>query len=85
MQVKKGSVIEPYVTHAAKFGVEGVMEAARDQGLQLKELEALLTECDRIEASHLRRTRRFASPRKHRLTVEQRVKRLCGIPEEETD
>jgi hypothetical protein len=81
--VKKGNVIEPYVTHAEKFGTDGVMETARDAGLTLKELGELLVECDRIHASHLKRTRRFATPTKHRLTVEQRVKRLCGIAEEE--
>lgn len=75
--------IKQFVKHAQKFGTEGVMETARDDGLNLKQLEDLLRECDLIDAEAIRRSRRFATPTKHRLTVEQRVKRLCGIAEEE--
>lgn len=82
--MKAGDVIEPYVKHAQKFGSEGVMEAARAEGLTLKELEQLLTKLDQIDLAHLRRTKRFVSAPKRKLTVEQRVKRLCGITDDET-
>lgn len=80
--MKKGSVIEPYVKHAQHFGVEGVMETARDEGLTLTELEQLLVEVDKAEIDHLKRTRRFVSNPKRKLTVEERVKRLCGISDD---
>ena len=80
--MKAGNVIEPYVKHAEHFGTEGVMEAARDAGLTLKELEELLVKVDEAEIAHLKRTRRFVSAPNRKLTVEQRVKRLCGISDE---
>lgn len=80
--MKESSEIKRYVTHAERFGVEGVMEAARDEGCTLKELEALLVKCDQIEFAQKKKAHKFASPVKHRLTAEQRVKRLCGIEDE---
>jgi hypothetical protein len=59
------------------------MEAARDFGCSFHQLCELLRTLDRIEAERLKRTGRFKTPPKHRLTVEQRVKRLCGIKDEE--
>jgi hypothetical protein len=85
VKVQDRNPIKQYVTHAERFGVEGVMETARDEGLTLSELEELLEACDKIELSHARRTRRFVSAPKRKLTVEQRVKRLCGITDDDTE
>lgn len=80
--MKESSEIKRFVTHAERFGIEGVMEAARDEGCTLAELEALIVKCDEIEFAHKKKAHKFASPVNHRLTAEQRVKRLCGISDE---
>lgn len=76
-----------YVKHAKKYGTEGVIEAAIETlgpaaEENVKELAALLVKLDAIDAEATK-ARRFSKTRRHRLTPEQRIKRLLGIEDEE--
>lgn len=70
--------IDRYLRHAKKFGTEGVMEAARDEGCTLDELVMLQTNVDAIEAAATHPSRRH----KRRKTAEQRVRDWLGLADE---
>ena len=65
-------------THAKKFGDEGVMQAGVEVDLSFAQLVELQKFIDNLAAQ-----KQGAWAKKHRLTVETRVKRLLGIEEEE--
>lgn len=70
--------------HARRFGTESVMDAAVEVGLTLEQLIELQKFVDEVD-DEAARARRFHRPKKRKLTAEQRVKRLLGIEEDETN
>lgn len=70
--------LEGLCRHAKRFGSEGVMETGIEEGLTIAELCTLLEACDEADRS----ARSYVKTKK-RLTVEQRVRRLLGLEDEE--
>lgn len=68
--------IAPLARHARRYGTDCIMDTAVEFGFAHGELCSLLVVCDEVD----RKAVRF--PKKHRLTVEQRVDRLLGIEDE---
>lgn len=72
-----------YIKHASIYGTDQVLEAAIDDGLAFNELCALLVALDKLPQYQPKP--KFWAPAKHRLTVEQRVRRALGLDEPEPD
>lgn len=72
----------PLLKHAERYGVDGVMDAGIDLKLSFGELVELQTELWRIENEQLAAARRFFTPKKRKLTAEEVVRRLLGLPED---
>ena len=64
--------VKDFLKHLERFGPDGVLEGARDHGLNIAELVQLQEAID-------------ARPRspKHRKSAEARVRDFLGLPEEE--
>lgn len=76
--------ISEFKKHAKRYGTEGVMNAAIELGYDFDALCDLQAQLDAIDADHAR-AKRFGVEKRHRLTVETRVRRLLGLPDDETE
>ncbi len=82
MSLKNDTPVEQLLTHANRYGADGVMEAAVESRIELNlELQDLIALRDRLDWLEANPTGKYATPKTHRLSAENRVKRLLGISE----
>lgn len=78
--------VEQLLSHAKKFGSEGVIETAMDAKFSFEQLVRLLTGLDKVDkerdAARVARGH-YSTWKKPRKSAEDRVKRLLGIEEED--
>lgn len=76
-------LLEDLVKHAEKYGIDGITDTAIEAGYGVEELAKLIERMDAVETALLKKISRYNTPKRHRLTYEERAKRLLGIEDEE--
>ena len=70
---------------AKRFGPDQVAETAAQWRYSVEEVARVIEACDEAEHAIAKKKSRYATRKKHKLSYEERAKRLLGITDEEEE